>query len=126
MRLLYLATNVPTPPNNGQAIRSLSLIKALASGGHDLDFFSLARARVESLEPLMNYCSKVDLIEQVSSNLSTQSDYLGRALCALRFKSYSLERFRSEAMREGIAQKLRNENYDAIFCDGIYALVNMP
>jgi polysaccharide biosynthesis protein PslH len=126
MRLLYVATNVPTPPNNGQAIRSLSLIKALATSGHNLDFLSLARTRVESIEPLANYCSKVDLIEQLSTNLSTDGNYLRRVLCAMQFKSYSLERFRSEPMRERIADKLTHQDYDAIFCDGIYALVNMP
>lgn len=127
MRILYVSTNLPVPANNGQAIRSLSIIQGLASIGHELTFVSFAgRSRERILHPLSSYCRKIDLLDQELTNVSAHSDYFCRIGCLLSRKSYSLERFRSEPMRERIQSHLRALNFDLIVCDSLYSLINVP
>jgi glycosyltransferase involved in cell wall biosynthesis len=127
MRVLFVATNLPIPTNIGQAIRSLSIIRALASGGHTLDFVSFARkSRPEDLHPLSFFCRSIDLLELELKNLAHQTEYCLRFKCLLGLKSYSVERFRSKAMQARIQEKLSNDEYTFILCDGPYALTNIP
>jgi glycosyltransferase involved in cell wall biosynthesis len=58
--------------------------------------------------------------------MTSQMDYLPRLACLLKFKSYSVERFRSEAMRARIQAQLSGAKHDLIICDGIHALSNIP
>jgi glycosyltransferase involved in cell wall biosynthesis len=127
VHILVVATNLPVPPNNGQSIRSLSIIQALESSGHDLTFVSFAnKRRPKDLLPLSSLCRSIDLLERETANLTQQADYLPRIRALLAFRSFSVERFRSAAMREKIQGKLRAERYDLIICDSIYALTNIP
>lgn len=126
MHILFAATNLPVPPNNGQSIRSLSIIQALASSGHELTFVSFAnKRRPEDLHPLSSFCCSIDLLEREMANLTQQADYLRRIRTLLAFRSFSVERFRSDAMRERIQEKLQDKRYDLIICDGIYSLTNV-
>jgi glycosyltransferase involved in cell wall biosynthesis len=127
MQILFVATNLPVPPNNGQAIRSLAIIQALASSGHGLSFLSFANtSRLKDLHPLPSFCHSIDLLELVMKNLTDRTDFLQRLKCLLALKPYSVERFRSAAMRARIQEKLSGGRYDLILCDGLYALANIP
>jgi glycosyltransferase involved in cell wall biosynthesis len=127
MQILFVATNLPVPPNNGQAIRSLSIIQGLASSGHGLSFLSFANiGRPENLHPLATLCRSIDLLELEMKNLTERTDYLRRLKCLLALKPYSVERFRSAAMRARIREELIGGKYDLILCDGLYALANIP
>lgn len=127
MRILFVSTNLPIPANNGLAIRSLSIVQALASSGHELSFVSFApRARSESLDPLPKYCHEIDLLEEEIVSVSQGASYIRRASCLLGLKSYSIERFRSAQMQTRIASHLKARPFDAIVCDSLYALVNVP
>lgn len=127
MHILFVATNLPVPPNNGQAIRSLSIIQALSAMGHEVSFISFADGRrPQDLRPLSSFCRSIDLCEREMLNLTQNADHLGRVRVLLTFRSYALERFKSEVMREMIRKKLNTVRYDLIVCDGIYALANIP
>src|SRR5215471_17557133 len=127
MQILFVATNLPVPPNNGQAIRSLSMIRALASSGHTLSFLSFANTTPpENLDPLPALCRSVDLVELEIKNLTERTDYLQLLKCLWGLKPYSVERFRSAAMRAKIQEKLTGGKYDLILCDGLYSLANIP
>jgi polysaccharide biosynthesis protein PslH len=127
IQILFVATNLPVPANSGQAIRSLSIIRALAESGHELNFVSFAgRGQAEAPELLSSYCREIDLLEREITNMSQRADYLKRGVCLLLFKPYSLERFRCEAMQATIQRQLSAKRFDLIVCDGLYALVNVP
>jgi polysaccharide biosynthesis protein PslH len=127
MRILFVSTNLPVPADNGSAIRSLAIVQALASSGHELSFVAFAPIHyVESVYPLSAYCSKIDLLEREIPNVSKGSDYLRRTRCLFSFKPYSVERFRSDQMQARIQHHLSDERFDLILCDSIYALVNVP
>jgi len=127
MRILFISTNLPVPPNSGQAIRTLSILQAMASSSHELSFLSFAsRGKVASFDPLSSYCRDIDLIERPFTNMSAHGDYLRRALSLLSLKSYSIERFRSGRMRSRIQTAIGTKQPDLIVCDSLYALVNVP
>lgn len=128
MRILIVSTNLPVPPNNGQAIRTLSIVRALAAMGHELVFISFAsESRPATLDPLLRICREVGLVERARlTNVSEQSDYLRRVQCLISCRSYSIERFRSAAMRARMEAHLNQNVFDLIICDSIYALVNIP
>jgi glycosyltransferase involved in cell wall biosynthesis len=127
MQILFVATNLPVPPNSGQSIRSLSILRALASSGHKLSFISFSsKGRVEDLHPLPSFCCSIDLLNKEMRNLTQHTDYLPRLKCLLKLKCHSVERFRSEAMHKRIEANLNGAKYNLIVCDGIYALVNIP
>jgi polysaccharide biosynthesis protein PslH len=127
MQILFVATNLPVPPNSGQSMRSLSIIKALASSGHDLSFLSFAsKNRQEDLHPLSSFCHSIELLNREMKNLTLQANYSERVLSLLKLECYSIERFRSTAMQEAIRAQLNRQRHDLIICDGIYSLANIP
>jgi glycosyltransferase involved in cell wall biosynthesis len=127
MKILFVATNLPVPTNNGLAIRSFSIIRELASMGHDVTFISFARSgKHPSLRPLSECCSRIELIELELTNISRCSDIGRRIRCLLSFKSYSIERFRSSEMKSRITCLLARTQFSLIVCDSIYALANIP
>ncbi len=127
MKILFVAVDLPIPPNSGQAIRDLSILQALESGGHEVAFVCLAhKGRPTDLRPLSSFCRYIDIVEREMTNLTQQADYLRRIRFLLAFRSFSVERFRSEAMREAIQQQLQVRKYNLIICDGIHALTNVP
>lgn len=127
MRILFAGTNLPVPPNNGQAIRSLSILRALASCGHELEFLAAVNKPVpESLEPLSSYCQNIGLVRSDVPNVSHNSNYLRRVICLLSGTSFSIERFRSRKVREAIQHCLDTETFNLIVADGLYSLVNIP
>ncbi len=127
MQILFVATNLPVPPNNGHAIRSLSIIQGLQAIGHELSFISFSKKDCpDDLYPLSAYCQSIDLLKLDMKNLTEQTDYVQRLKCLLALTSYSIERFRSQAMRVKIQEKLNGRKYDLIICDGLYALINIP
>jgi glycosyltransferase involved in cell wall biosynthesis len=127
MRILFVSTNLPVPANNGQAIRSISIVQALAASGHYLTFVSFAdRGQSKSLHSLSSFCREIDVLERECTSVSQRSDYLSRISYLMLGKSFSLERFRSEAMRVRIQRHLKALRFDLIFCDSLYSLVNVP
>ena len=127
MNILFVSTHVPVPANNGQAIRTSSILQALASSGHRLTFVSFVGIRsTAALEPLSSYCCAIDLTERRLSNVSQGSDYFRRLGCLLLLKPYSIERFRCDEMQAKIRRHLQEAAFDLIFCDSLYALTNVP
>jgi len=127
VKILFVAVDLPVPPNSGQAIRNLSILQALQSGGHEVTFVCLAhKGRPKDLRPLSSFCRSIEILEREMTNLTQKADYLRRIKLLLVLRSFSVERFKSKAMRKTIEQRLQMEKYDLIICDGIHALTNVP
>lgn len=129
MRILFVSTNVPVPPTNGQAIRTLSIVRVLRALGHDLAFVSFAPpVRPEEITQLSPLCRSIDLVDASCrlTNMSQRPDYLERLRYLASLTSYSVERFRSSSMRSAIEQHLKEDPFDLIVCDSLYVLINVP
>lgn len=127
MHILFVATNLPVPANNGQSIRNLSLLRALKSMGHDVSFVCFASfGSSDRVRILSEYCYSIDVLEGQMPTLTKGSDYLRRLATLFALRSFSVERFKSEAMRMLVRRKLLNHTYDLLICDGVYAFTNVP
>ena len=125
MRILFLSTNLPVPANSGQAVRTLSLVRALAESGHSVDFLSFAPSVPDDLQPLASFCNTVSLVERNAVNMSQNADYLGRVAALLTGKSYAIERFLSPEMQARVKHYLATTAYDCVLADHLYVLVNL-
>ncbi|HVA62086.1 MAG TPA: glycosyltransferase [Terriglobales bacterium] len=130
MRILYAATKCPLPPTNGQAMRTLALVQGLAGLGHEVAYVGFAAETAEAVGSggLAAHCQTVELVpaRRPVRNVTSGSDALSRATCALRGQSYSVRRFRSAAARAALARQWQAGGFDLAFCDSLYALTNLP
>lgn len=125
MRILFLATNLPVPANSGHAVRTLSLVRALAESCHAVDFLSFAPGPPDNLQPLTSLCHTVSLVERAPVNTSHNADYFGRLAMLLKGKPYAIERFASSEMQARIGRCLDTTAYECIVADHLYVLVNL-
>ena len=114
------------PLNSGYAMRTLSILRALAAMGGPIDFVSFASEPVKDLEPLSSLCATVETVPLPHKQSSKASRYLGRAAALLLGKSYALHNFSSAEMRTVLERRLANEHYDLILADGLHVLFNLP
>jgi glycosyltransferase involved in cell wall biosynthesis len=127
MKILFVGTNLPMPANSGQGIRSLSIIQALQSMGHELSFVSFApRELPNNLDSFRARFHSMDLVEKEVVNMTADGNYLSRLVALLGLKCFSLERFKCGAMRERIQRMLAERQYDLLVSDGIFAMTNIP
>lgn len=129
MRVVFVATGLPVPATNGQRIRTLAMVRALAALGHEIAYVAPAPAAMPAcLEPLRRCCRHLDLepTRGMIVNLTERGDYARRLSCLARGCSYSIARFRSPAIAARIARCLRERQPDMIWCDSVFALDNVP
>lgn len=128
MRILFAATKYPLPVTNGQAMRTLSLLRALAELGHEISLVGFApEGGGEPAEGLGSLCRSVDVVDMGRlQSVSQGVGALGRMGCLLRGRSYSVSRFRSATLEAVVEQRLHAQAFDLIFADSLYALANVP
>ena len=128
MRILVVSTFMPYPAIYGAAIRTLSLLKALASEGTETTFVTFAPAPQPAgdLQPLRSLCQHVHAVYLPPKSLSSSSDYGRRATALLNRDPYAVSRYRSPEMRRCIEQQLSARAFDAVIADMAFSLVNLP
>jgi glycosyltransferase involved in cell wall biosynthesis len=127
MRILFVSTIVPVPANNGQAIRTLSIVQGFIELGHEVSFVGFGtNAPAISREPLASQCRDLVIVERVSSQSSQSAEYAGRLVSLLKRKAHGIERFRSSAMKTELEKLIAANNFDLVVADTLYNLVNIP
>ena len=126
LRILFLGLNVPFPPTNGHQLRNWSLLKALAREGHAVVLVSFAEAppATEHVAALRAICADVEVVPAPSNGHSRQAWARLSALASPM--PYGAWRLRSRAMQEAVARRLAGEAPDAVICDDIYMVHNLP
>jgi glycosyltransferase involved in cell wall biosynthesis len=127
MRLLFVALAPPFPPTNGHRMRNYALIRALAEAGHQISLVSFAEngeARAGGRR-LGELCREVTFVPRAEDGGSGEQ-YRAR-LAALRSSHpYGVRRFASHALSKAVAAELASGDFDAVICDGIYQMQNLP
>lgn len=128
MRLLFVSTTMPYPPIYGAAIRTWSLLRALASEGVETTFltFSSQPAPNDDLGPLRKLCHRVQTVYLAPKSLSSSVDYTRRGMALLKRDPYAILRYYSPEMRRCIQEQLSACAFDAVIADMLFSLVNMP
>jgi polysaccharide biosynthesis protein PslH len=128
VHLLFLSHAFPLPANNGQKMRTWSLLGALADLGHDITLLTFGNLdQIAPHEPaLQRVCREVEVVPLVLDTLSSTTNYLGRLGVFFRIEPFAVRRFVSPAMRTRIETHLARHCYDVVICDTIYSAVNLP
>ncbi len=127
MRLLFISLTVPLPANNGLKMRTWAMLRALAAEGHETTLLMFADAGEDIEIPgLRQVCARVVSVPLRLSSLTSGTDYAGRLRNLLSTRPYAVNRFRSSMMRGAIVDILRQRSHDAVFCETVYGMINVP
>ena len=71
-------------------------------------------------------CARVISVPLRLSSLTSGTDYAGRLRNLWSTRPYAVNRFRSSMMRGAIADILSQRTHNAVFCETVYGMVNVP
>lgn len=128
MRILFVSLTPPFPPTNGHRMRNLVLLRALADEGHRVSLVAFADpGEAASTTPRLEaVCHDVTLVRRGRDGRGCDGQYWPR-LCALKSPfPYGVWRFASRALAGVVSARLARGDVDAIICDGIYLVRNLP
>lgn len=128
MRILYVATKYPLPVNNGAKIRTWTILQSLAALGHEVTLIALAApGEFEATEQqLRTVCSDYEILPLRYTRASQGADYWRRAASLFAAEPFVAWQFRSANTRAVIENRLNSGAYDLVFCDIVYAGLNIP
>src|SRR5437660_1018716 len=114
MRILFLAFDFPYPPDSGGRIKTLSILDYLRNSGHHVSIACFRRQPLSAEQA--RWAEERSAIESVPLAR-------GRSIGNL-LRSYanrlplSIERNRSEKMKELVRRRIRAGAFDLLFVDG--------
>jgi glycosyltransferase involved in cell wall biosynthesis len=113
MRILYLASEFPYPPDSGARIKTLSILDYLRAG-HDVSPLCLRRRPLD--EDQSRWAAAFGGVRTVQLDRGRNALNLARSY--LHGVPLSVERNRSDAMRRLVEETLDGGGFDALFVDG--------
>ena len=126
MKILWVKAGGLVPPDTGGKIRSYNILRQLAHK-HSVTFFSFYAAHANDQHPELNkvfhkaICLPLDLPDPKSAG--ELLDY-GRYLFS--FNSYSVMKYCRPQVRRELQSLLRQEQFDVILCDFLFAAPAIP
>jgi glycosyltransferase involved in cell wall biosynthesis len=128
MRILYIATQYPLPVNNGVKMRVWSLLRAIASAGHEIMLATFADPDdADSTEnELRAVCKDCEIIRRRTESMSGSTNYLARLAGVLSSSPFTINRCRSDEMRTALERRLNTGAFDLVLCDNVFTTVNLP
>jgi glycosyltransferase involved in cell wall biosynthesis len=122
LRILFSALATPCPPTNGQRLRNWSLIKAIVADGHEIELVSFGDPPDEATRrDILRVCRD---FEEVPLPAGSAVWHRLRALPSPR--PHGAVRHRSAAMEATLRRRLETGAFDAVICDDIYNVDNIP
>jgi len=127
LELLFVSLSLPYPPNNGQRIRNLGLLRALAAEGYRITLISFGTPEEEwAGYNLQSLCDQIKLVPLPNGRGGKLRQLWDRGRGLFSAVPYGAIRFRSAQMTAAIQQALAQRQFDGLICDDIYILGNLP
>jgi sugar transferase (PEP-CTERM/EpsH1 system associated) len=127
MKLLWLSAGLLLPLDKGGRLRTWHLMRHLAQH-HEISFLSFAEsdARPADLEGMHEVCDRLETIPRADPGKGTWRFRLHAARYLLDRAPYAVAKYRSMAYRQRLSALLAAERFDAIVCDFLVPMVNLP
>ncbi|MCC7174610.1 MAG: glycosyltransferase [Bryobacterales bacterium] len=126
MKILWVNPNLLHPTTKGGQIRTLEMLRRLHRR-HEIHYATLGDAAdEEGLRRSSEYCSRID---QVLHRIPHRySPAFAAQLAAGLFSPLpvAIARYRSEALRRLLEQRIALERYDSVVCDFLVSAASMP
>lgn len=128
MNILWLNANLLLPLDKGGKLRTWHLMRHLARR-HDITYLSFhdpGDLDAASRQGMTEVCRRLETVPRRDAAKGTLRFYADAARFIVDPVPYGVAKYRSSAYRTRLAALLREERYDAIVCDFLVPLVNMP
>jgi glycosyltransferase involved in cell wall biosynthesis len=127
MRILWLNAGLLLPLDKGGKLRTWHLMRHLAAR-HEITYlsFSDATQTPADRDGMRDVCRRLETVPRVDPPKGTVRFYTDAAGYVLDPAPYAVAKYRSDAYRDRMAHLLREERYDAVVCDFLPPIVNMP
>jgi sugar transferase (PEP-CTERM/EpsH1 system associated) len=127
MKILWLNANLLLPLDKGGKLRTWHLMRHLAAR-HELTYLSFCDPGQPPEDHLgmSDVCAHLHTIERTDPPKGTMRFYLDAAKYLVDPVPYGVAKYRSGAFRSTLERLLRDIRFDAIVCDFLVPVVNLP
>jgi glycosyltransferase involved in cell wall biosynthesis len=127
MRILLVTLEAPFPLDSGYRLHFWYVLQALSQEGHETVLASFVGPGQDAsiLNPLRKCAERLELVP-FAVNTYEKLNYLKLARGFFSTVPYSSLRYVSSDFAATLSRLLRSEHFDAIICDQVYAVVNLP
>ena len=127
MKLLWLNAGLLLPLDKGGKLRTWHVMRHLAAR-HDITYLSFADASQTEADRagMREVCSTLLTIPRTDPGKGTWRFYADAAGYVVDRAPYAVAKYRSDAYRAELERLIAAEHYDAIICDFLPPVVNLP
>lgn len=128
MKLLWLNANLLLPLDKGGKLRTWHLMRHLAAR-HEITYLSFSDPTVEETGHrlgMLDVCARVETVPRTDPPKGTLRFYADAARYVMDPVPYGVAKYRSAAYRERLAQLVGGIRFDAVVCDFLVPIVNLP
>ena len=127
MNLLWVNAGLLLPLDKGGKLRTWHLMRQLARS-HDISYVSFADASTTAVDiaGMREVASHVVTIPRTEAAKGTARFYLDAMQYLVDRVPYAVAKYRSAAYRRAVEQLLATQRFDAIVCDFLVPVVNLP
>jgi sugar transferase (PEP-CTERM/EpsH1 system associated) len=127
MKLLWLNAGLLLPLDKGGKLRTWHVMRHLALR-HDITYLSFEDASQTEADRLgmREVCSRLETVRRSDADKGTWRFYAGAARYLLNPAPYAVAKYASAAYRARLTQLLAGGRFDAVVCDFLPPVVNLP
>jgi sugar transferase (PEP-CTERM/EpsH1 system associated) len=127
MKLLWLNAGLLLPLDKGGKLRTWHVMRHLATR-HDITYLSFEDASQTDADRLgmREVCSRLETVPRTDAPKGTLRFYADAAGYVVDPAPYAVAKYRSAAYRARIDKLLATEHFDAVVCDFLPPIVNLP
>jgi sugar transferase (PEP-CTERM/EpsH1 system associated) len=127
VKILWLNANLLLPLDKGGKLRTWHVMRHLAAR-HDITYLSFTDPSAEPAyrDGMREVCTRLETIPRTDAPKGTLRFYADAARYLLDPVPYGVAKYRSTVFAERLDALLRTESFDAVICDFLVPVVNMP
>jgi sugar transferase (PEP-CTERM/EpsH1 system associated) len=127
MKILWLNAGLLLPLDKGGKLRTWHVMRHLAAR-HDIHYLSFEDSTQTEADRrgMREVCSRLETVPRTDAAKGTWRFYADAAGYVIDSVPYAVAKYRSDAYRARLEQMLATEAYDAIVCDFLPPVVNLP
>jgi polysaccharide biosynthesis protein PslH len=128
MKILWLNAGLLLPLDKGGKLRTWHVMRHLAER-HDITYLSFAEPTPDAVahrEGMHEVCSRLETIPRTDAAKGTWRFYTGATKYLVDPVPYAVAKYRSAAYRARLERLLAAERFDAVVCDFLPPIVNLP
>jgi sugar transferase (PEP-CTERM/EpsH1 system associated) len=127
MKLLWLNAGLLVPLDKGGKLRTWHVMRHLAAR-HDITYLSFADAAQTDADRagMRAVCSRLETVPRTDPAKGTWRFYADAARYVVDPAPYAVAKYRSAAYRARLEDLLARERFDAVVCDFLPPVVNLP